>query len=146
MVAWRQVHPVHRPQTGLEGKIHYKKKKKNSDIKGLPRTRGLDTTFQNKGMEYKLLGYNQPCTCGTPCTQVVRLASSRLNPGPRAQGPSGQQFICPMRLLVPEAALPRESQGEGYISEVMLNTPDPGRQTWEAPRGGQHCLSRAAMR
>lgn len=132
MVAWRQVHPVPRPQTGLEGKIHYKKKKKISDIKDLPRNRGLDTTFQNKGMEYKLLGYSQPCTCGTPCTRVVRLASSRLNPGPR--------------LLVPEAALTRESQGKGYLSEVMLNTPDPGRQTWEVPRGGQHCLSRAAMR
>ena len=70
----------------------------------------------------------QPYTCDSPGTKVVRPTSS-LEPGPRAPHLL-QQAVC----LPQEASgLSQESPSRDHMSDLMLNTPDLGRRTWEAP-------------
>lgn len=72
------------PQMALRGKNYRKKEKLNSDVKDLPRARGLDITCQNKGMEHRITGHMASPACVAHRVHRCENCQLSLEPGPRA--------------------------------------------------------------
>lgn len=127
-MARSQSHPVPRPYAGLK-ETQYKKKKKISEIKGLPRLRPgarvLDATGQSKGVAQRSPGRTVALHVGNAMNMggetLQLLPRVLLADSPFALGATGSK--------APLQRVP----GWGWISELMLSTANRSRQLWEAP-------------